>query len=49
MSYLDTQTEGKGKLLRRRAGHTTCIDVLRILTVEFIVGIEEEEVGGIKA
>jgi hypothetical protein len=42
---LQSGTEREGELASHRNGYTTCVEELGILTVEFAVRIDQEQVG----
>ena len=45
-STLESETQSEGELLGVRRSHTTSIEELGILTIKFLVGIEQTDVGG---
>ena len=47
-SNLDSYTQCESKLTSHRNCHTTGVEELRILTVQLLVGINQEGVGGLQ-
>ena len=48
MKRLDAESQCEGELLSQRRCHTSGVDELRILSVELVVGVEQEQVGGVE-